>query len=33
MKLGMVAERGCRYLVHMLSTDAQWQGRTMRCDD
>lgn len=26
MKLGMVAERGCRYLVHMLSTDAQWQG-------
>ena len=32
MKLGMVAERGCRYLVHMQSTGCTMARLAMRCD-
>lgn len=31
MKLGMVAERGCRYLVHMQSTGCTMARLAMRC--
>ena len=32
MKLGIAAERGCRYLVHMPSTDCTMARLAIRCD-
>lgn len=32
MKLGMAAERNCRYLVHMSSTDCTMARLAIQCD-